>query len=74
MAEDTRTYLLIAGMRNNACRERIAGVLERLPGVRQVDVSLLRGQAAIVHAPECRVEDLVETVARAGFSAKLRAA
>ena len=41
MAPDERqTVLLISGMRDNRCRERIAAALESLPGVRAVELNL----------------------------------
>lgn len=47
------TVLLIAGMRGNVCRERMAVALQAVPGVRSVDVSLYRARATIVHDPKC---------------------
>src|SRR5262249_12564937 len=67
----TRTVLTIMGMRDNACRERIAEVLEAVPGVRDVDVNLHRARATVLHEPPCTLEALLGAVVRAGYGASL---
>jgi CBS domain-containing protein len=59
------------GMRDNTCRERILGILKAMAGVQDVDVSLHRARATIVHVPPCSLEDLVGVVVRAGYGVSL---
>ncbi len=67
----TRTLLLITGMRDNRCRESVAGVLERVLGVKEVHVNLFRARATIIHEPPCAPADLIAAMARAGYGAAL---
>ncbi len=69
--EGTRTLLLITGMKDNACRERVAGALERVRGVREVVVNLFRASASIHHEPSCAAGNLVRAVTEAGYGATL---
>ncbi len=65
----TLTGFLIVGMRGNDCRERIAEVLQAVPGVMEVDVNLLRARAIIVHDPKCDPETLARAITNAGYLA-----
>jgi cation transport ATPase len=65
--------LLIMGMRDNACRERIAAALEAVAGVVDVDVNLHRARAAIVHEAHCAPAELVRSVIQAGYAVTLHA-
>jgi cation transport ATPase len=56
------TVLLISGMRDNACREMLARVLERQVGVRQVHVNLYRAAATVVHDASISVEGLIQAI------------
>ena len=69
-----RTTLLITGMRDNACRERVAAALEAIPGVREVDVNLYRARATIAHAADCSDADLIRAVVQIGYAAALNVA
>lgn len=62
---------MIAGMRDNACREKIAEAIESIAGVKDVDVSLYRSRATIVHELPCVAAELVRTVERAGYAAEV---
>ncbi len=62
---------MIAGMRDNACRETIAEAIESIAGVNDVAVSLYRSCATIVHEPPCVAAELVRTVESAGYAAEL---
>lgn len=66
-----QTTLLIAGMHDNACRERVVTAIQGVPGVVDAEVSLYRAQATVTHLPRCEPADLVAAVVRAGFDAKL---
>ena len=66
-----RTVLLIAGLKGNGCRETVTSALERVPGVRNVLVSLYRSSATIVHEPTCNTGDLIATIHRAGYGCEL---
>jgi copper chaperone CopZ len=65
------TVLMIIGMRDNACRERLLEALRRVSGVREIRVSLMRARATIVHQPPCEAAELVWTVVSAGFGAAM---
>ena len=70
MAPDERqTVLLISGMRDNRCRERIAAALESLPGVREVELNLYRARAVIIHDARSTPLLLMAAVERAGYGA-----
>lgn len=66
-----KAVLMITGMRNNDCRERVAEALGRVRGVMQVDVSLLRARATVLHEPGCEPDLLMRAVGEAGYSAML---
>lgn len=66
-----RTVLAVMGMRDNACRERLADALTGLEGVEDVDVSLHQARAVIVYREPCVLEALLGAVVRAGFGAAL---
>lgn len=65
------TVLMIMGMRDNACRERIVDALGKVRGVRDVDVNLMRARATVTHERTCDASELVWAVVRAGFGAAL---
>lgn len=61
--------LLIAGMRDPACRQRLADALSGVPGVRQVTVSLYRARAEVDHDWACAVDGLLRATTAIGFDA-----
>ena len=63
----TKSALMILGMRGNICRERVAAILEVVPGVMDVDVNLHRARATIVHQPSCTMAHLTLAVERQGY-------
>jgi copper chaperone CopZ len=65
-----RTVILVIGMHDNASRERVVTALEAVSGVQEVDVSLYRARAAVVHSIACDVSALVKAVAEAGFEGR----
>jgi copper chaperone CopZ len=67
----TKTVLLIIGMRDNSCRECVTGVLERIEGVMDVNVSLLRARAMVMHEPSCGGAELIRELEKAGYGATL---
>lgn len=66
-----RTVLVVMGMRDNACRERISEVLGQVKGVTSVSVSLIRARATIDHEQSCKPAELVWAVLKAGYGAAL---
>ena len=66
-----QTVLMIIGMRDNSCRERLVDVLEKLDGVTDVQISLMRARAVVTHQPSCDPADLVWAIVNAGFGAAL---
>lgn len=70
-SEVTKTLLVIMGMRDNSCRERVSEVLGNVKGVRNVNVSLIRARAVVEHEAPCVAADLVWAVVNAGYDAAL---
>ena len=66
-----RTVLVIMGMRDNACRERIGEALGRIKGVLSTNVSLIRARATVEHESPCNEAALVWAVVNAGYGAAL---
>jgi copper chaperone CopZ len=60
-------------MRDNRCRERVALLIGSIAGVHEVDVNLFHARATVVHDPGCDVENLVRTIADAGYDAAIAA-
>lgn len=65
----TRTVILILGMRDNGCRERIAAALESIEGVKEVEVNLFRACAKVIHEPSCGQARLVRAIISLGYGA-----
>lgn len=61
---------MIAGMRDNACRQKIVESLELIAGVKEVDVNLYRARATIVHDPRCGAAELKQSIEKAGYAAE----
>jgi cation transport ATPase len=70
-SEVTRTLLLIAGMRDNGCRERVAEALEKVTGVKNVHVNLYRARAEIIHDSQSHTTDFITAVTGEGYGAEL---
>jgi copper chaperone CopZ len=66
------TVLVIVGMRDNGCRERIADALGRVDGVEDVTVSLIRCSATVIHDGACDPAALARAVRQAGYEATVR--
>lgn len=69
--ETTTTVLLIAGMRNMVCGEKIAAVLRTVTGVTKAEVDFWSARATVVHHSPCGASQLVRAVTRIGFGASL---
>lgn len=63
--------LLIQGMRDNACRERLAEALGSVAGVADANVSLLRARGVVTYGPPCDEELLLRTVKSVGYEASV---
>jgi copper chaperone CopZ len=64
------TVLKVTGMTCQGCVRSVSRVLQELPGVETVAVSLERGEAAVVHDPgRAPLEVLRKAVDEAGFAA-----
>lgn len=64
------TVLKVTGMTCQGCVRSVSRVLQELPGVETVAVSLERGEAAVVHDPgRAPPEVLRKAVDEAGFAA-----
>ncbi len=66
-----RTVLVIIGMRDNSCRERLCTVLARVKGVHGLSVSLVRARAVVEHDAMCNIADLVWAIVNAGYGAAM---
>lgn len=69
LPDATRTLVLIAGMRDNGCREVVTQALETVPGVSDVRVNLYRACALIVHDNSCDEMEFISAIENAGFGA-----
>jgi copper chaperone CopZ len=64
------TVLKVQGMTCQGCVNSVRRVLQALPGVESVDVSLERGEAALRHDPARSADaDFRKAVRDAGFTA-----
>lgn len=61
--------LLLVGMRDNSCRERVLEALRGVAGVKEAHVSLIRAQAVVLCEPPCSESALVEAVSAEGYGA-----
>ncbi|MDZ4831485.1 MAG: hypothetical protein SGJ09_14960 [Phycisphaerae bacterium] len=62
------THLLIAGMKNDGCREAIVRAVFAVHGVLEADVNLFRANAIVRHQSCCGAVDLVNAIGRAGYA------
>ena len=61
----------IEGMHCDGCANRVKGLLEKEPGVREADVSYQAGEARVKHnEPTVTTDRLREVVEGAGYSAQ----
>ncbi|HVZ93395.1 MAG TPA: heavy metal-associated domain-containing protein [Phycisphaerales bacterium] len=58
---------MLIGMRGNSCREKIMEALRGVPGVKDVNVSLIRARAVVICEPTCGAVELIEAVKDAGY-------
>ena len=63
------TLIKVGGMSCQGCVKSVTGVLQALPDVASVDVSLERGEARVQHGPGATPELLRQAVLDAGFDA-----
>jgi copper chaperone len=64
------TVIKVQGMTCQGCVKSVTRVLQALPGVERVDVSLERGEAALHYDPgHATIEDFRKAVDDAGFVA-----
>lgn len=68
----TRTVLMIAGMHDHHCREKIEAALEAVAGVKDVCVNLYRAQAVVFHERWCKAEGLARIVTDCGYLVELK--
>lgn len=62
--------LKVGGMTCQGCVKSVTRVLQALPGIESVDVSLERGEAVLRYDPaQSRIEDFRKAVEEAGFEA-----
>lgn len=63
------TVVKVQGMTCQGCVKSVTRVLQALPGVESVDVSLERGEAALRYDPaRSTMEDFRKAVENAGFA------
>ncbi|MCC6915974.1 heavy metal-associated domain-containing protein [Nitrosomonas sp.] len=61
------TIIQIKGMSCQGCVSSVKNVLEKIPGVSHVEVSLDKGQAVVQHDASLRNEIFSQTIKGAGF-------
>ncbi|MCC6428953.1 MAG: cation transporter [Phycisphaerales bacterium] len=61
--------MLITGMKDTRCRQKITDALEAVAGVLDVNVNLFRANATVCHAQTCSPDRLIAAVARVGYEA-----
>lgn len=66
------TLLLVSGLVDNRARERMVAAIGAVPGVQDVQVSLFRSSACVVHQAACPTERLIRAIEHAGFKATVR--
>jgi len=66
--EDHLVLLQIEGMHCHRCEKVIKQALGKLPGVHEVEVDFLSGQASVLHTQgSVRVDDLKTSIVAAGY-------
>lgn len=66
----TTSVIKVSGMSCQGCVRSVAGVLQALPGVSGVEVSLERGEARVEHdAAQAGLAEIKRAVVEAGFEA-----
>jgi len=67
---DQFVMIKIEGMHCHRCEQSIKKALQGNPGVHEVEVDFLSGQASILYDPnQVKIRQLVDTVAEAGYRA-----
>jgi copper chaperone CopZ len=67
---DQFVMIKIEGMHCHRCEQSIKKALGDVPGVHEVEVDFLSGQASILYDPnQAKIRQLVDTVAEAGYRA-----
>ncbi|VEU19316.1 DEKNAAC100128 [Brettanomyces naardenensis] len=66
------THIGVGGMTCSACVNSVTNALSSVPGVSNVDVSLLTEEATITHSEDVKPSQLVVAVEDCGFDATLR--
>ena len=67
---DQFVIINIEGMHCHRCEQSIKKALQGNPGVHEVEVDFLSGQASILYDPnQVKIRQLVDTVAEAGYRA-----
>lgn len=66
-----RAILKIQGMTCQHCVQAVTRALQKVTGVRSVNVSLEHGRAEVEHAEDLPTQDLVSVVAKAGYTAEV---
>jgi Cu+-exporting ATPase len=70
----TQVQIPVEGMTCAACQSRVQRALAKVPGVEQASVNLLAHRASVRFDPaRVRAEDLVATIQRTGYEARLDA-
>jgi copper chaperone CopZ len=67
---DQFVMIKIEGMHCHRCEQSIKKTLQANPGVHEVEVDFLSGQASILYDPaQVKIRQLVDSVAEAGYRA-----
>ena len=67
-----QTRLAIEGMTCGSCSATITTMVEKIPDVKSVSVSLITNEAMIEHKSSVSVEEIINQIEECGFGAKLQ--
>lgn len=63
------TLLKVTGMNDDQCVRLVINVIQDLPGIGRVELSLASGAASIEHGPMVSEHDIRQAIVDAGFDA-----
>mgnify|MGYP003878426481 CR=1 FL=1 len=68
MDNDHFVVIKVEGMHCHKCEDSIKKSLLRIPGVHEVEVDFLSGQASVLYDPrQVKIRELTETISESGY-------
>lgn len=71
MSNHQETILSVRGMNCSSCSRHVESALYELDGIRSVAVELKAGKVRVQHDDRSTIEELIRTLALAGYEATL---